>query len=52
LLSESELTQIYREHTGPLYQYVSRRVGGDRTLAEDIVQETWLRAVVKLSGKQ
>jgi len=45
LLSESELTQIYREHTGPLYQYVSRRVGGDRTLAEDIVQDAWLRAV-------
>ncbi len=28
-----------------LYGYVSRRVGGERTLAEDIVQETWLRAV-------
>jgi RNA polymerase sigma-70 factor (ECF subfamily) len=28
-----------------LYGYVSRRVGAERTLAEDVVQETWLRAV-------
>ncbi|UCC75037.1 MAG: sigma-70 family RNA polymerase sigma factor [Gemmatimonadota bacterium] len=45
MLSEAELLQIYREHTGPLYAFVSRRVGGDRTLAEDIVQDAWLRAV-------
>ncbi len=45
MLTEAELVQIYREHTGPLYAFVSRRVGGDRTLAEDIVQDAWLRAV-------
>jgi RNA polymerase sigma-70 factor (ECF subfamily) len=45
LLTEAELVQIYREHTVPLYAFVSRRVGGDRGLAEDIVQDTWLRAV-------
>jgi RNA polymerase sigma-70 factor (ECF subfamily) len=45
LLTEAELLDIYREHHGPLYAFVSRRVGGDRPLAEDIVQETWLRAV-------
>ncbi len=45
VLTEPELTQIYREHTSPLYAYVSRRVAGDRALAEDVVQETWLRAV-------
>jgi len=45
LLTEAELLRIYREHTGPLYAYVSRRVGGDRTLAEDVVQDVWLRAV-------
>jgi len=45
LLTETELVQIYREHTAPLYAFVSRRVGGDRGLAEDIAQETWLRAV-------
>jgi RNA polymerase sigma-70 factor (ECF subfamily) len=45
VLTEAELIGIYREHMGPLYTYVSRRVGGDRTLAEDIVQDTWLRSV-------
>jgi DNA-directed RNA polymerase specialized sigma24 family protein len=45
LLSEAELIRVYREHTAPLYAFVSRRVGGDRSLAEDIVQDTWLRAV-------
>lgn len=45
MLTETELIALYREHTGPLYAYVSRRVGGDRTLAEDIVQDAWLRAV-------
>lgn len=45
MLSEAELIRVYRDHTAPLYAFVSRRVGGDRTLAEDIVQDTWLRAV-------
>ncbi len=45
MLTEAELIQIYREHAGPFYAFVSRRVGGDRTLAEDIVQDAWLRAV-------
>ena len=45
MLTEAELVRTYREHTAPLYGYVSHRVGGNRTLAEDIVQETWLRAV-------
>ena len=45
MLTEAELVQIYREHTGPLYAFVSRRVGGDRALAEDVVQDAWLRAV-------
>ena len=45
LLSEDELVLIYRKNTGPLYAFVSRRVGGDRALAEDIVQEAWMRAV-------
>ncbi len=45
MLTEAELVEIYREHTTPLYAFVSRRVGGDRGLAEDVVQDTWLRAV-------
>ena len=35
----------YRATIGPLYAYVSRRVGGDVSLAEDLVQDTWMRAI-------
>lgn len=42
---EEELMRaLYREHAGALYGYVLRQVAGDRFLAEDIVQETLLRA--------
>jgi RNA polymerase sigma factor (sigma-70 family) len=44
-LPEEALIAIYRETVRPLYGYVSRRVGGDRGLAEDLVQETWMRAL-------
>ena len=44
-LAEEELIRVYRETIRPLYGYVSRRVGGDLALAEDLVQETWLRAI-------
>lgn len=43
--SEERIIEIYQARVGTLYGIVSRRVGGDRALAEDIVQETWLRAV-------
>ncbi len=36
---------IYRETVRELYRFVSRRSGGSRELAEDITQETYLRAV-------
>jgi RNA polymerase sigma-70 factor (ECF subfamily) len=42
---DPEIPDIYRQTIGPLYAYVSRRCGGERALAEDVVQETWLRAV-------
>jgi len=35
---------MYGEHGGPLLGYVLRLTNGDRQLAEDIVQETLLRA--------
>ena len=43
--TDEQILAIYRETIGPLYDYVSRTCGGDRTLAEDVTQETWLRAV-------
>jgi RNA polymerase sigma-70 factor (ECF subfamily) len=45
LLNEAQLTAIYRDTIDALYGYVSRRCGGVRQLAEDLTQETWLRAV-------
>jgi RNA polymerase sigma-70 factor, ECF subfamily len=43
--TESRIREIYAETIDPLYAYVSRKCGGDRELAEDVTQETWLRAV-------
>ncbi len=36
---------MYRDTLRPLYGFVSRRVGGDAGLAEDLVQDTWMRAL-------
>jgi len=44
-VAEDDLIRTYRETIRPLYAFVSRRVGGDVELAEDLVQEAWLRAL-------
>ncbi|GMV22430.1 MAG: hypothetical protein AMXMBFR57_23790 [Acidimicrobiia bacterium] len=44
-LSEDDLIRIYRDTLRPLYGFVSRRVGGDAGLAEDLVHDTWMRAL-------
>ena len=44
-VSEDDIRRVYRETVDALYGYVSRRCDGDRELAEDVVSETWLRAV-------
>ncbi len=41
---EELMRSLYREHAGPLFGYVLRLVAGDRQRAEDVVQETLLRA--------
>lgn len=42
---EQELMRaLYEEHARPLFGYVLRLVAGDRQRAEDIVQETLIRA--------
>jgi RNA polymerase sigma-70 factor, ECF subfamily len=43
--SEDTIRRIYRETLEDFYGVVSRRCDGDRELTEDVVQETWLRAV-------
>jgi RNA polymerase sigma-70 factor (ECF subfamily) len=45
-MEESTLLSTYQGAVRPLYEYVSRRCGSDRSLAEDVTQEAWLRAVV------
>jgi RNA polymerase sigma-70 factor (ECF subfamily) len=44
-MTEEQIRGIYRETIDPFYAWVSRRCGGDRALAEDVTQETWLRAI-------
>jgi RNA polymerase sigma-70 factor (ECF subfamily) len=44
-LADDDVVRIYRETLRPLYGYVSRRVGGDVGLAEDLVHEAWMRAL-------
>jgi RNA polymerase sigma-70 factor (ECF subfamily) len=43
--AEQDIPAVYRQTIVPLYAFVSRRCAGERALAEDVVQETWLRAV-------
>ncbi|MEX2285400.1 MAG: sigma-70 family RNA polymerase sigma factor [Gemmatimonadota bacterium] len=45
LAGEDEIRRIYQTTIDDLYGFVSRRCNGDRDLAEDVTQETWLRAV-------
>ena len=42
---EERILAVYRDTIDSLFRYVSRGAGGDRALAEDVTQETWLRAV-------
>lgn len=44
-MDEPAWIELYRAHVAALYGVVSRRVGGDRALAEDVTQEAWLRAL-------
>lgn len=44
VVGEAGIRELWDEHAGPLLAFVLRFTGGDRGLAEDVVQETLLRA--------
>ncbi|GAA2299989.1 sigma-70 family RNA polymerase sigma factor [Streptomyces kunmingensis] len=41
---EEDLAQVQREHGAPLFSFLLRLCDGDRQRAEDLVQETYVRA--------
>jgi RNA polymerase sigma-70 factor (ECF subfamily) len=45
---ERAFRALYRRHTPQLFPFLRRLVGGEQVDAEDVVQETWLRAVQSL----
>jgi RNA polymerase sigma-70 factor (ECF subfamily) len=47
---EDAFRVLYRRHTPYVYQFVLRLVGGNAQEAEDVVQETWMRAARGLEG--
>ena len=47
---EAAFRALYRRHTPVLYRLALRLGGGDEHWAEDLVQQTWIRAVEVLPG--
>lgn len=47
---ERAFRALYRRHTPALYPFVLRVLGGEEADAEDVVQDTWVRATRGLSG--
>jgi RNA polymerase sigma-70 factor (ECF subfamily) len=45
---EPAFRELYRRHTPRLYAYVLRLLAGNELDAEDVVQDTWIKAVAKL----
>jgi RNA polymerase sigma-70 factor (ECF subfamily) len=44
-VTEQQWLKIYRDTVHSLYGYMAKRTGGNRELTEDIVQESYLRAL-------
>jgi RNA polymerase sigma-70 factor (ECF subfamily) len=47
---EGAFRRLYRRHTPRLHQLALRLVGGAEADAEDVVQDTWIKAVEKLDS--
>ena len=47
---EAAFRALYRAHTPALYALAWRLTGGDRGEAEDLVQESWVRALTALQS--
>jgi len=47
---ERAFRELYRRHTPYLYQFALRVLGGHEQEAEDVIQETWIRAVNGLAA--
>ena len=45
---EGAFRQLYRRHTPRIHQLALRLLGGSEADAEDVVQDTWIKAVEKL----
>jgi RNA polymerase sigma factor (sigma-70 family) len=50
-VQEEEWLRIYRETVHPLYGYMAKRTGGNQALTEDVVQESYLRALDNWKNK-
>ena len=44
-MTEQQWLKIYKETIHSLYGYIAKRTGGNQALTEDIVQESYLRAI-------
>jgi len=49
-MTDDELLDLYERTVDDLFRYASRLAGGDRTMAEEIVQDTYLAVLRRIRG--
>lgn len=49
---EAAFHRLYERYRRPLYAYLNRLVSGDHALADDLYQQTWVRALDRLDRYQ
>lgn len=50
MLTDADVLEFYDRASGEVYRYASRLVGGNRSRADDLVQETFLTLVRQVRG--